>query len=83
MTGVGFNRLYPLPHVDRIYYFENIPHHEVLVTAPIIRSEKFTLWPLTSSLPLGSRTSGATSAKKSLNADKAVSFVFLAMNSPF
>jgi hypothetical protein len=62
MTWVGSNSLYPLPHVDRIFYFENIPHHEVLVTAQTVRSEKFTLWPVSSSLPLDSWTSETMSS---------------------
>jgi hypothetical protein len=69
MTRVSSNRLYPLPHVDRIYYFENIPHHEVLVTAQTIRSEKFTLWPVTTSLPLDSWTSETMSSRTLLPAE--------------
>jgi hypothetical protein len=62
MTWVSSNRLYPLPHLDRIYYFENIPHHEVLVTAQKVRSEYFALWPVTLSLRLDGWTSETVSS---------------------
>jgi hypothetical protein len=68
MTWVGFNRLHPLPHVVRTFYIENIPHHEVLVTAQKVRSEKFPLWPVTSSLRLDEWTSGTMSSRMYLPA---------------